>query len=77
MSLSITDIEVSELRIPGLDDLAHAGSNWTCLVRVETNAGIEGIAEVTDVDGLARRMYELSYWHGASSRYRRSHRPGS
>ena len=94
MSLSITDIEVSELRIPGLDDLAHAGSNWTCLVRVETSAGIEGIAEVTsvpsviraiveastmrarglkgilmssdptDVEGLARRMYELSYWHG-------------
>lgn len=96
MGIRITDVEVMELRVPGLDDLAYAGTNWTCLVRVRTDGGVTGTSEVTsvpavikaiietptvltrarglrdllvgsdptDVDGLQRRMYELTYWHG-------------
>jgi L-alanine-DL-glutamate epimerase-like enolase superfamily enzyme len=54
----ITDIETIELRVPGTDAIANAGIDWTCLVKVETDAGVYGTAEVTSVPSVIRAIVE-------------------
>lgn len=94
--MKITDIEVTELRVPGWTGATFDGSYDNCVVQVHTDAGLSGLAEVdsvpaviraiveaprshshamglretligqdvTDVEGLWERMYDLTCYYG-------------
>ena len=58
MSIRITGVEVTELRVPDMDAIAHAGTGWTCLVRVHTDGGDTGVSEVTSVPSVIRAIID-------------------
>jgi L-rhamnonate dehydratase len=61
--MRITDIEVIELRVPGWQGLTFDGSYDNCVVRVHTNAGITGLAEVDSVPSVIRAIVEAKRSH--------------
>lgn len=58
MTATITNIEVVELHDAGYDDVACAGTNWTCLVLVHTDVGITGIGEVNSMPRVIRAIVD-------------------
>ncbi len=61
--MKITDIEVVELRVPGWQGLTFDGSYDNCVVRVKTDAGATGIAEVDSVPSVIKAIVEAKRSH--------------
>ncbi len=61
--MKITDIEVMKLRVPGWDASTFDGSYDDVVIRVRTDAGIEGIAEVDSVPEVIRAIIEAPSSH--------------
>ncbi len=61
--MRITGIEVVELRTPGWTADTFDGSYDDCVIRVSTDAGIEGIAEVDSVPAVIRAIVEAPSSH--------------
>jgi L-rhamnonate dehydratase len=61
--MQITDIEVVELRVPGWTADTFDGSYDDCVIRISTDAGIEGIAEVDSVPAVIRAIIEAPSSH--------------
>jgi L-alanine-DL-glutamate epimerase-like enolase superfamily enzyme len=59
----ITDIEVIELRVPGWRGDSFDGSYDDCVIRVHTDAGITGLAEVDSVPAVIRAIVEAPPSH--------------
>jgi len=64
--LRITNIEVIELRVPGWDGSGYDGSWDDCVIRVHTDAGITGIAEVDSEPVVVRAIVEAPVAHTKS-----------
>jgi hypothetical protein len=56
--MRITGIDVVELRVPGWTAATFDGSYDNCVIRLFTDAGIEGIAEVDSVPAVIRAIIE-------------------
>ena len=61
--MKITDIEVTELRVPGWEGSTFDGSYDNCTVRVQTDEGLTGIAEVDSVPSVIRAIIEAKRSH--------------
>lgn len=61
--MRITNIEVIELRVPGWTAATFDGSYDDCVIRVSTDTGIEGIAEVDSVPSVVRAVIEAPSSH--------------
>jgi L-alanine-DL-glutamate epimerase-like enolase superfamily enzyme len=61
--MRITGIEVIELRVPGWTAHTFDGSYDNCVIRISTDAGIEGIAEVDSVPSVIRAIIEAPSSH--------------
>ena len=61
--MRITDIEVIELRVPGWEGQTFDGSYDNCVVRVHTDAGISGLAEVDSVPSVVRAIIDAKRSH--------------
>lgn len=61
--MRITDIEAIELRVPGWTGDTFDGSYDNCVVRVHTDAGLVGIAEVDSVPRVIRAILEAPRSH--------------
>ncbi|MCI0429762.1 MAG: mandelate racemase/muconate lactonizing enzyme family protein [Rhodospirillales bacterium] len=61
--MRITGIEVVELRVPGWTVDTFDGSYDDCVIRVRTDAGIEGVAEVDSVPSVIRAIIEAPSSH--------------
>ena len=61
--MKITDIEVTELRVPGWEGSTFDGSYDNCVVRVQTDEGLTGIAEVDSVPSVIRAIIEAKRSH--------------
>ncbi len=61
--MRITGIEVVELRVPGWTADTFDGSYDDCVIRVRTDAGIEGVAEVDSVPSVIRAIVEAPSSH--------------
>ncbi len=61
--MRITGIEVTELCVPGWQGLTFDGSYDNCIVRVHTDAGLNGIAEVDSVPSVIRAIIEARRSH--------------
>jgi len=61
--MKITDIEVTELRVPGWEGSTFDGSYDNCVVRVHTDEGLTGIAEVDSVPSVIRAIIEAKRSH--------------
>jgi L-alanine-DL-glutamate epimerase-like enolase superfamily enzyme len=61
--MRITDIEVLELRVPGWTAETFDGSYDNCVIRVRTDEGIDGIAEVDSVPAVIRAIIEAPSSH--------------
>jgi L-alanine-DL-glutamate epimerase-like enolase superfamily enzyme len=61
--MKIVDIEVIGLRVPGWDAASFDGSYDNCIIRVHTDAGITGIAEVDSVATVIRAIIETPSSH--------------
>ena len=61
--MRITGIDVVELRVPGWTADTFDGSYDNCVIRVSTDAGIEGIAEVDSVPSVIRAIVEAPSSH--------------
>jgi L-rhamnonate dehydratase len=61
--VKITDIFVTELRVPGWQGLTFDGSYDNCIVEVMTDEGITGIAEVDSVPSVIRAIVEAKRSH--------------
>ena len=61
--MKITDVEVVKLRVPGWDASAYDGSYDDVIVRVHTDAGIVGIAEVDSIPEVVRAIVEAPSSH--------------
>jgi L-rhamnonate dehydratase len=61
--MKITDIEVTELRVPGWEGSTFDGSYDNCVVRVHTDDGLTGIAEVDSVPSVIRAIIEAKRSH--------------
>ena len=61
--MKITGIEVVELRVPGWTGNTFDGSYDNCLVLVQTDAGITGIAEVDSVPSVIRAIVDAPRSH--------------
>jgi L-rhamnonate dehydratase len=61
--MRITGIEVIELRVPGWTAETFDGSYDNCVIRVSTDAGIHGIAEVDSVPSVIRAIIEAPSSH--------------
>jgi len=64
--VKITGIEVIELRVPGWDGSGYDGSWDDCVVRVHTDAGITGIAEIDSEPTVVRAIVEAPVAHTKS-----------
>ncbi|MEX2647795.1 MAG: mandelate racemase/muconate lactonizing enzyme family protein [Alphaproteobacteria bacterium] len=64
--MRITGIEIIELRVPGWDGSGYDGSWDDCVVRVHTDAGITGIAEVDSEPVVVRAIVEAPIAHTKS-----------
>ncbi|MEH6578653.1 MAG: mandelate racemase/muconate lactonizing enzyme family protein [Amphritea sp.] len=56
--MKITDIEVIELRVPDNRKLDLDPTNNGCLIRIDTDAGISGIAEVDSLPSVIKAIVE-------------------
>ena len=56
--MKITDIEVVELRVPGWQGLTFDGSYDNCVIKIKTDAGVTGIAEVDSVPSVIKAIVE-------------------
>jgi L-rhamnonate dehydratase len=61
--MRIIDIEVVELRVPGWTAETFDGSYDNCVLRVLTDDGIEGLAEVDSVPSVIRSIVEAPSSH--------------
>ncbi|MEX2407805.1 MAG: enolase C-terminal domain-like protein, partial [Rhodovibrionaceae bacterium] len=61
--MRITDVEVTELRVPGWQAESFDGSYDTCVIRVHTDAGISGLAETDSLPGVIRAIVEARPSH--------------
>jgi L-rhamnonate dehydratase len=61
--MKITDIEVIKLRVPGWDAATLDGSYDDVVLRVHTDAGIVGIAEIDSVPEVIRAIIETPSSH--------------
>ncbi len=61
--MQITDIEIFELRVPGWTADTFDGSYDDCVLRVSTDAGIQGISEVDSVPSVIRAIIEAPSSH--------------
>ena len=61
--MKITDIEVIELRVPGWRGDSFDGSRDDCVIRIHTDDGITGIAEVDSVPAIVRAVIEAPRSH--------------
>ena len=61
--MRIRDIEVIELRVPGLTDHLFDGSYNDCVVLVHTDDGLTGIAETDSVPAVIRAIVEAQHSH--------------
>ncbi len=59
----ITDIEVVELRVAGWTGMTFDGSYDNCVVRVHTDAGVTGLAEVDSVPSVIRAIVDAPRSH--------------
>ncbi|MSP83426.1 MAG: mandelate racemase/muconate lactonizing enzyme family protein [Alphaproteobacteria bacterium] len=64
--MKITNIEILELRVPGWDASGYDGSWDDCVIRVHTDAGITGIAEVDSEPVVIRAIMEAPAAHTKS-----------
>ena len=56
--VQITDIEVIELRVPSERELDLDPTNNNCLIRIDTDAGVSGIAEVDSLPSVIKAIVE-------------------
>ncbi|WP_119461098.1 mandelate racemase/muconate lactonizing enzyme family protein [Rhodospirillaceae bacterium SYSU D60014] len=61
--MKITDIEVIELRVPGWTASTFDGSYDDCVIRVHTDEGVTGLAEVDSVPSVIRAIIEAPASH--------------
>ncbi len=61
--MKITDIEVIELCVPGWQGEGFDGSYDNCVVRVHTDEGVTGIAEVDSVPSVIKAIVEARRSH--------------
>ena len=61
--MKITDIEMTELRVPGWEGLTFDGSYDNCVIQVHTDEGLTGIAEVDSVPSVIRAVIEAKRSH--------------
>jgi L-alanine-DL-glutamate epimerase-like enolase superfamily enzyme len=61
--MKITDIEVIELRVPGWEGKGFDGSYDNCVIRVHTDQGLTGIAEVDSVPSVIKAIVEAPRSH--------------
>lgn len=61
--MKIIGIDVIELRVPGWQGLTFDGSYDNCIVKVNTDAGLTGIAEVDSVPSVIRAIIEAERSH--------------
>ncbi|HEY7690602.1 MAG TPA: mandelate racemase/muconate lactonizing enzyme family protein [Dongiaceae bacterium] len=61
--MKITGIDVIELRVPGWKGDSFDGSRDDCVIRVHTDDGITGIAEVDSVPSIVRAVIEAPPSH--------------
>ncbi len=61
--MKITDIEVTELRVPGWAGGTFDGSYDNCLVQIYTDEGLTGISEVDSVPSVIRAIIEAPASH--------------
>jgi L-rhamnonate dehydratase len=61
--MKITAIDVIELRVPGWTGDTFDGSYDNCVIRVKTDEGLEGIAEVDSVPSVIRAIIEAPRSH--------------
>jgi L-rhamnonate dehydratase len=61
--MKITGIDVIELCVPGWQGLTFDGSYDNCVIRVHTDAGLTGIAEVDSVPSVIRAIVEARRSH--------------
>jgi L-alanine-DL-glutamate epimerase-like enolase superfamily enzyme len=61
--MKITDIEVTELRVPGWEGLTFDGSYDNCIIRIKTDEGLTGIAEVDSVPSVIKAIIEAKQSH--------------
>jgi hypothetical protein len=59
----ITDVEVIELRVAGWTGMTFDGSYDNCVVRVHTDAGVSGLAEVDSVPSVIRAIIDAPRSH--------------
>ena len=64
--MKITDVEVIKLRVPGWDASTFDGSYDDVVLKVHTDAGITGIAEVDSVPEVIRAIIETPSSHTGS-----------
>ena len=64
--MKITDVEVIKLRVPGWDASTFDGSYDDVVLRVHTDAGIIGIAEIDSVPEVIRAIIEAPSSHTGS-----------
>jgi L-rhamnonate dehydratase len=61
--MKITAIDVIELRVPGWRGDSFDGSRDDCVIRIHTDGGITGIAEVDSVPAIVRAVIEAPRSH--------------
>lgn len=61
--MKITGIEVIELRVPGWQGLTFDGSYDNCIVKISTDAGLTGIAEVDSVPSVIKAIIDAKRSH--------------
>ena len=61
--MKITDIEVVELRVPGWQGLTFDGSYDNCVIRLRTDEGATGTAEVDSVPSVIKAIIEAKPSH--------------
>jgi len=64
--MKITDVEVIKLRVPGWDAATFDGSYDDVVIKVHTDAGIVGIAEIDSVPEVIRAIIETPSSHTGS-----------
>lgn len=61
--MKITDVEVTELCVPGWKGLTFDGSYDNCVIRVHTDEGLTGIGEVDSVPSVIRAIVDARRSH--------------
>lgn len=61
--MKISEIEVAELRFPGWQGVTFDGSYDNCVIRLKTDEGLYGIAEVDSVPAVIKAIIEAKRSH--------------